>query len=1082
MSFVEKFALTFLFLMAAPLLAAAPKPAKYGNFEVDSAGRLCFGDAVLDFQVWNEDWSQAVERKTLKNFEGYPHIKKGSEFRSSGVLLANGKKKFSYSENFKFASKDVCFLSARHNLDIKGFRYADLTFSIPLDECSEGVFWDGKLLAFPYSETSFSRRAKVKNCRVEFASGVLTLEGDMDLFVQDNRRFNSSTVSFRIFFQKTSEGESGVDLKITYHPHKSRIVDLKKLFNSKLDCGKLPQGKRYWGKIIYDISPTDGCLEIPAGGEAEISFGGIFDGNLYLLNAFAGDSPLSGEVALVCPKGEDSGGQVSVLASDTNSFGGENQFGVWRTKPSGERVRKLYSTKVKLGGKKASGVKLVNKTSQAWKIAAATVSTANFTPASLYCNFIAEDEKYVPMDFTAEVEKGSALDMSGLMDAPAGKYGFVQTDGARLFFENKKDADFRVFGNNLCFAANYPTRENAERLADTFARIGYNSVRFHHYDRDLVVQSSPDGLEFNAENLDRLDYLMAKMKERGIYITTDLYVSRGIKKGILEPEFEAALEKAGPVSSSSGTLKAMFFLSEKAEKNFQAFAANLLNHVNPYTKLAWKDDPALLSLSLVNENTIEATVNADTLPLYNARFEKWLKEKPEEVSGGDRKYLFRRFLHELYMGFYNRQKAFLRGLGVKALLTDQNYWGGLSLALESEHYDIVDTHYYYGHPSFIKRPWSLPAKLVSKSSLGSFNNGVGKGAQTVKDKPFYITEWSHVLNNDNAAEGAFLMGAYGAMQGWTGLYRFTYSHSEIDFNQRPIGFFDSSSNPIATLSDRAAALFLLRGDVKKSKVAIPYLIARDTLERPMKEKSSLLRGNPNILNALSMYARVEGLFSDRIYPYKKADGSKFAVASEPGWIEAASEDSGKIVRAWDFDESLLPETFGKSCDLAGGVFKSSTGELVVDQKKLTLKICTPRSEAFIAPEGSRLKGGFARANFKKGRSAVLVASVEKRPLRFSDRILILHLSGIKNTNMKFSDPEMTILEEWGSLPILARSAETELTLDGDFSGWKLYALSPGGKRLFEVPFVADTENQKTSIRLKTVRGKDVIFAYELAKQ
>ena len=154
----------------------------------------------------------------------------------------------------------------------------------------------------------------------------------------------------------------------------------------------------------------------------------------------------------------------------------------------------------------------------------------------------------------------------------------------------------------------------------------------------------------------------------------------------------------------------------------------------------------------------------------------------------------------------------------------------------------------------------------------------------------------------------------------------------------------------------------------------------------------------------------------------------------------------------------------------------------MDQKKLTLKICTPRSEAFIAPEGSRLKGGFARANFKKGRSAVLVASVEKRPLRFSDRILILHLSGIKNTNMKFSDTEMTILEEWGSLPILARSAETELTLDGDFSGWKLYALSPGGKRLFEVPFVADTENQKTSIRLKTVRGKDVIFAYELAKQ
>ena len=1079
MSLVKKLAAIILFSALAQFLVAAPKTVKFGNFEVDSAGRLGFGEIVLDLQVWNKDWSQAVERGSLKNAEGYPKIEKGASFHSAGTLMANGADKFEYSESLNFPSKDVCEFSAEHNLNTDGYRYVDITFSVPLDECKEGIFFDGKRVEIPEKDESFSRSSKVKNLQVDFAGGTVALEGNMDLFIQDNRRFNSSTVSFRIFFRKNPEGKNRVAFKIAYNPHKYSVVDLKKYFNSKLDCGKPPRGKRSWGKIFYDVSQSDECLEIPAGGEAEISFGEISNGYLYLLNAFVGESPLSGEVAIVQPLGENAGEPVAVAASDTNSFGGECKSEVWSTKPHGVGPRKLYSTKIKIGGEKVKSVKLANKTPLAWKIASAAVSTANLSRKTLYCNYVAESDEYVPMDFPTEVEKGSALDMSGLLDAPAGKYGFAKTDGSRIFFENNKDADFRVFGNNLCFAANYPTHENAERLADTFARIGYNSVRFHHYDRDLVVQSSPDGLEFNAENLDRLDYLMAKMKERGIYVTTDLYVSRGLKKGILEPEFEAVFEKAGSVSSSSGTIKAMFFLSEKAEKNFQAFAANLLNHVNPYTKLAWKDDPALLSLSLVNENTIEATVNGDTLPLYNARFEKWLKEKNLADSSDDRKYLFRRFLHDLYMGFYNRQRAFLRGLGVKALLTDQNHWGGLSLALEAEHYDIVDTHYYYGHPNFIKRPWNLPAKLVSKSSLGSFYNGVNKGAQVVKDKPFYITEWSHVLNNDNAAEGSFLMGAYGAMQGWTGLYRFTYSHAEIDFKQRPVGFFDSSSNPIAALSDRAAALFILRKDVKKSKVVVPYLIARDTLERPMKEKNYLLRNNPKILNALSMYARIEGVFADKIYPFKMPAGSKFAVASDSGWIDAAGGDSGKIAKAWDFDDNMLQAAFGKSCNIEKGIFKSSTGELSVNQKKMTLKICTPRSEAFIAPEGSKLKCDFARVNFKKGRSAVLVASVEKRPLKNSDRILILHLSDVKNTNMKFADTEMTILEEWGTLPLLARSADVELTLDGDFSDRKLYALSAGGKRLFEVSFAAETEKQKTSFRLKTVRGKDVVFAYEL---
>ena len=234
MSLVKKLAAIILFSALAQFLVAAPKTVKFGNFEVDSAGRLGFGEIVLDLQVWNKDWSQAVERGSLKNAEGYPKIEKGASFHSAGTLMANGADKFEYSESLNFPSKDVCEFSAEHNLNTDGYRYVDITFSVPLDECKEGIFFDGKRVEIPEKDESFSRSSKVKNLQVDFADGTVALEGNMDLFIQDNRRFNSSTVSFRIFFRKNPEGKNRVAFKIAYNPHKYSVVDLKKYFNSKL--------------------------------------------------------------------------------------------------------------------------------------------------------------------------------------------------------------------------------------------------------------------------------------------------------------------------------------------------------------------------------------------------------------------------------------------------------------------------------------------------------------------------------------------------------------------------------------------------------------------------------------------------------------------------------------------------------------------------------------------------------------------------------------------------------------------------------------------------------------------------------
>jgi hypothetical protein len=47
--------------------------------------------------------------------------------------------------------------------------------------------------------------------------------------------------------------------------------------------------------------------------------------------------------------------------------------------------------------------------------------------------------------------------------------------------------------------------------------------------------------------------------------------------------------------------KAALLVSDRAMDNWKAFSRVLLSHVNPYTGVAYKDEPALAWLCVVNE-------------------------------------------------------------------------------------------------------------------------------------------------------------------------------------------------------------------------------------------------------------------------------------------------------------------------------------------------------------------------------------------------------------------------------------------------------------------------------------------------
>lgn len=336
------------------------------------------------------------------------------------------------------------------------------------------------------------------------------------------------------------------------------------------------------------------------------------------------------------------------------------------------------------------------------------------------------------------------------------------------------------------------------------------------------------------------------MKKRGVYITTDLFVSRRLAKDAVEE----GLGWDGQMYSN----KAAFFVSKKASDNFRAFAKKLLEHVNPYTGLAWKDEPALVSLSLVNENTIFG-IYWSMRPHFEKLFKEWLAKNSLTLTSDSENTnsLRRRFLAELYGKFFDEQKEFLRSLGVRAMLTDQNHWTGYYVTLTRKDYDIIDTHAYFGHPSFIEKPWQLPAKMRTESAISKYGGCIELSNSQIAGKPFSVTEWNYVNNNDHSAEGAFLMGAYGALHKWDLLCRFAYSHGEINFGKPvgTIGYFDTASNPVAALSERAGALFFLRGDVRASDFSIPVLLPEDYPTRKNSESYA------SLLKRAGLYAATE---------------------------------------------------------------------------------------------------------------------------------------------------------------------------------------------------------------------------------
>ncbi|HAI11469.1 MAG TPA: hypothetical protein DCM28_07170 [Phycisphaerales bacterium] len=673
-------------------------------------------------------------------------------------------------------------------------------------------------------------------------------------------------------------------------------------------------------------------------------------------------------------------------------------------------------------------------------------------------------EGWTPITFMPTIEPGSVMDLSHTVDAPAGKYGRIIIDKDGHFATQKNNQRIRFYGNNLCFSANILPSDQCKSLARTFRMMGYNTVRFHHFDREITDHESGDSTKLD-ENMDRLDQLFYEMKQQGMYITIDMFVSRIFGKNEV-----AGFEKIDPTS-----FKALMMVNDEAFNSWAAFTRNLLNHVNPYTKLAWKDDPALFALCMTNENNATQTYRRSMRPvkdLVDAAFEKYLqKQGKSDVSGDDRKAWRTQFDADIQLRTFERCKKVVRDLGCKAFLTDANMLGQYHVTPARQAMDFVDSHGYWDHPQFAGGRWGLPEKYRNTTAMSEAcpTPRTIMGARQF-GKPYMITEFNFTYPNRYRAEAGPIMGAYAALQDWDGLYRFAYAHhSDALAESEPMHRFDTVKDPMMWLSERIIIDCFRRNKVEPASSRIAYAVTQTDMRNP--KSGSWNKGQfDNAFTKLGLAVQIGS--------YDARDK-----ANTPQNVDATISTDGSVgLERQNFLENVdaIKTALGTGkVDTRKGHYTSQTGQIVMHNTQGEMSIHTPQLACAILKAESKIQLGQITLENKDILPVVVyLAATDDKPLQQSKRVLVLHLSDVQNTGNVFATDKRQLLKKVGVLPLLARDSAATLGFSSDHaSQLKAFAIDCSGKRITAADL--KTDGSQVHMKLNTKQGNQAVLAYEL---
>lgn len=1045
------------FAAAFALSVAALPP----GVAVDESGAMTLGGLSAAVNVYDRDWRVSIQGKSsIVPEPSYP-VPSAKVYELKGTLKVPNSDGFTIQQWVKEAGPDT----ATYSMTMKnkeGIRCQAVAYSIALP----AHLFDGKTIVVN------GRERKVENFRepayhvkdLEITNGDrrIALKGDFTVVIQDNRKFSVPNFSLRLLFAPPSGlvKETKLEFSVSVTPLAVTPLVLEDASAAKVTGSEMAQLLRRHGTNGGDFTvgsvkfrlgdakkKSGALLRLGAGETAVLPLGGAKASGLYLLQNAAGPGAAPAVTAVYA----DGSVQKFDLAPG-REFGTEKPL---RRLPNGALATSdnttfdgFYFSYFALRPGSLKELKLENGGTDGWLLAAATLAEGVTRPESVESIYYVDaGEEWAPMEAVKPVVAGSILDFSGMLDAPAGKYGWITTDEAGHFTAEKAAGKrFRFYGPNLCFSALCLDKPTAEKLADELARLGYTSVRFHHYDDALSDRKGGDSTELLPEKLDRLDYLFYCMKERGIYITLDLYCSRRFRDGEL-PE--------APVRDGYA-MKQLLPVYAPARENWKKFVRNLLTHRNPYTGLTWGGDPALFAVSLSNENITFGNWSGKAKQLYLDGYRAYLEERGLatkenlESRGG----LFYRYLADLNVEMIRDLSGFVRDeLGYKGLITEINFQQNAAISEIRDSLAFVDNHNYWDHPNSLPgHAWSFPFLHNQTSALRTASWAARMLMPSrIFGKPFTVTEINFVYPNRHRAESGPILGAYAALQDWDGLYRFAWAHNDTGVrHEEPINRFDIAEDSLSQIAERVTNLLFMRGDVKPAASGVGWPYGESTF----REMNALGDSNfPVDFGMLGFYCRIGSLRENRGFPGVKLikTPKEFMKELSPAELQAVREP----------------------------VKTSETGEIVYDTAKGTLRIVSPRSESLSFFDGSLSGNVLQIANGTPTFQVVTASGMDGRPLRESGRILLFHQSDVTSRHIRYSSESMNAVEHWGKKEALIRRASADVTLKLAPGRHTVRAVGLDGVPKGEVPAEYTADGLK--FRIDTAKfGGTMVYLIETA--
>ncbi len=670
-----------------------------------------------------------------------------------------------------------------------------------------------------------------------------------------------------------------------------------------------------------------------------------------------------------------------------------------------------------------------------------------------------DDKTWFPYAGVSVAERrGTALDASALLEAPAGKHGVLRRQGENFVFADGKKT--RFWGMSITDQMNFPSKEQADFLAEFCAQLGFNMTRHHLMDAawskyTIFGNDKDDTQTVDAARLDQFDYLIAKLIERGIYINLDFIAQRKplAKDGVHEPD------KVEPGYKMVGEF------DEVLINNQERFVRQLLTHKNPYTGKTYADDPAIVMTSITNESSLFFLGDAGQgelksgyhRELLKKLYNEWLAKKfgardklearwaPAAEEAGkaglkaeedptaasvapiydfsDRTREYEQysrarvldnytFLYEIESGFHKRLTKAIRAMGYKALVTGTNHWLD-----QPVHYyvnsltDWVDGHVYYSIPangyqykagvSFLKDPTVAAEKNIIQDVA----------RRRVGGTPYSISEWSSlqpVFRNDALVQ----MAAYAGLHNWSPLM---YALGGSPF---------SESDQAGCKLDNVFEL-KCQGGILALWPALSRLFHR----RDVKESPE------------AYYRPIDGaeLFDPR---------TRVGLPTGLAYVaKSGMEFVGEKPKPMRIDALLAKYVKESSAT-------SITGELFTDWGKGLFTLDTPRSQGIVGKtDGAKQSVSNLSVRVTNAWATVLATSLDDRPIAKSSHVLISAVGNAVNRGMRLTTSG-TAWKRAGTAPVLLEPmlGTVELTaLTGDTAELTAYYLSVSGKRLGSVP-------------------------------